>query len=272
MHMNRVHLISGLPRSGSTLLAAIFRQNPRFHAAMSGPVAGMIAALQMNASASEYSGFLDNRTRAKLFRAVFDAYYSDVPDGKVIFDTNRSWTGRMPLLAELLPESRVICCVRELGWIINSIEVMLSRNSMQLSRIFEFKPMLSTYCRAEHLMNPEKGLIGVAWSTLREAWFGAHAKRLIVVRYDSLVNRPIETMQKLYAELGEPYFRHDFDNVKYEASSFDSYLGMPGLHTVRPKVSAPQRQSVIPPDLFGKYADMSFWEDPTSNPHGVVVT
>jgi sulfotransferase len=28
---NGIHFISGLPRSGSTLLAAILRQNPRFH-------------------------------------------------------------------------------------------------------------------------------------------------------------------------------------------------------------------------------------------------
>ena len=35
----KLHFISGLPRSGSTLLAGILRQNPRFHAAMTGPVA-----------------------------------------------------------------------------------------------------------------------------------------------------------------------------------------------------------------------------------------
>jgi len=32
MPMPRYHFISGLPRSGSTLLAAILRQNLRFHA------------------------------------------------------------------------------------------------------------------------------------------------------------------------------------------------------------------------------------------------
>jgi hypothetical protein len=32
---NGIHFISGLPRSGSTLLAAILRQNPHFHATIS---------------------------------------------------------------------------------------------------------------------------------------------------------------------------------------------------------------------------------------------
>ena len=35
------HFISGLPRSGSTMLSAILRQNPRFHAGMSSPVASL---------------------------------------------------------------------------------------------------------------------------------------------------------------------------------------------------------------------------------------
>lgn len=36
------HFISGLPRSGSTLMEAILRQNPRFSAGMSNPVANLI--------------------------------------------------------------------------------------------------------------------------------------------------------------------------------------------------------------------------------------
>jgi len=36
---NQVHFISGLPRSGSTLLCALLRQNPRFSSAVTSPVA-----------------------------------------------------------------------------------------------------------------------------------------------------------------------------------------------------------------------------------------
>jgi sulfotransferase len=49
--MATMHFISGLPRSGSTLLAALLRQNPRFEAGMSGPLSGLFGALlgQMSA-------------------------------------------------------------------------------------------------------------------------------------------------------------------------------------------------------------------------------
>jgi sulfotransferase len=269
--MKRIHFISGLPRSGSTLLAAILRQNPRFHAAMSGPVAGLIAALQVNASAGEYSGFIDNTTRARLLRGVFESYYGDIPEDAIIFDTNRSWTGRVPLLSELFPESKIICCVRDLGWIVNSIEALLRRNPLQLSRIFECKPMMSAYARAEYLMNAERGLIGVAWNTLREAWFGELASRLIVISYDRLVTTPMETLQRLYAELQEQYYPHNFDDVHYEESRYDSFIGLPELHKVRRKVAPVASEPVIPPDLFTRYKDRSFWKQPDANRNGVVM-
>ena len=43
---NGIHFIAGLPRSGSTLLAGILRQNPRFQAGMTSPVGTMFMALQ----------------------------------------------------------------------------------------------------------------------------------------------------------------------------------------------------------------------------------
>jgi sulfotransferase len=39
------HFISGLPRSGSTLLSALLSQNPRFLANMSGTLSGLEGSL-----------------------------------------------------------------------------------------------------------------------------------------------------------------------------------------------------------------------------------
>src|SRR5215831_4561343 len=210
MAISRLHLISGLPRSGSTLLCALLRQNPRFTPAMTSPVASLISAVmpKMN-GASEFAVFFDDQRRRAILRGVFDSYYADVPAADVVFDTNRTWTARAPLLADLYPQARIICCVREVGWIIDSIECMLHKNPLQLSRIFNFQPGGTIYSRVETLMNSDNGLIGLAWTSFREAWFSENAKRLIVVSYDNLASRPEVTMKRLYAELGEPPFQHD---------------------------------------------------------------
>jgi sulfotransferase len=266
-----VHLISGLPRSGSTLLCALLRQNPRFAAAMTSPVASLCSALHQKMCGGEFGVFFDDDKRAVMLRNVFDAYYADRPSDQIVFDTNRSWTSRAALLGQLYPRSRMICCVRDVGWIIDSIERMLAKHPLQLSRMFNFKPGGSVYARIETLMNSEQGLVGLAWSTLREAWFGTESARLIVVPYEHLVREPERTLRRLYEALGETYFAHDFDDVNYDAPDYDTMLGMPGLHKVRQKVEYQDRAPCVPPDVFAKFAHYSFWAKPELNLRGVKI-
>src|ERR1700689_2782805 len=109
-----IHFISGLPRSGSTLLCALLRQNQRFAAAMTSPVVSLVNALLPKMSeGKEFAVFFGDDRRRALLRALFDAYYAHVTAAQVVFDTNRTWTGRVALLADLYPEARIICCVRE---------------------------------------------------------------------------------------------------------------------------------------------------------------
>lgn len=72
--MAAVHFVSGLPRSGSTLLAALLRQNPRFHAGMSGPLAGLFGALLSEMSArNEFSVFIDDAKRERILHGLLDS-------------------------------------------------------------------------------------------------------------------------------------------------------------------------------------------------------
>ncbi len=255
-----MHFISGLPRSGSTLLAGILRQNPRFHAAMTSPVNALcMSTLHKMSGASQFAMFFTDDKRRRLLKGIFASYYAGL-DADVVFDTNRVWTSRTALLAAMYPESRIICCVRDIGWIIDSVERVLRSNPFQTSRLFNFEPGQSVYARAEILMNFESGLVGHAWSCLREAWFGEHASRLVVVDYSALTQRPAEAASAIYAAIGEPPFAHDFENVVYEAEDFDTVLGMPGMHAVKRKVEYKERASCLPPDLFVKHAELQFWK------------
>ena len=268
----KVHFISGLPRSGSTLLAAILRQNPAFRAEMTGPVARLCGVVHETiAGAGEFAVLFDDERCAEMLRGVFDTYYQHVPAGSVVFDTNRTWTGKAALLGRLYPDCRIICCVRDIGWILDSLERLRLRNPLKLSRLYTQPAVGCIYGRVDALMNSEHGLIGSAWSTLREAWFSDAASRLIVIPYDALVRAPERTLRKLYTELGEPFFPHDFQNVVYEASDYDDNLRTPGLHTVRTRVECQERQAVIPPDVFAKYSKSHFWATPELNPRQVMV-
>src|ERR1700730_13697403 len=53
----KFHFISGLPRSGSTLLAAILNQNPRFRAGMTSPLADIMGVVMAEASSKNDFSF-----------------------------------------------------------------------------------------------------------------------------------------------------------------------------------------------------------------------
>jgi sulfotransferase len=270
--MTNIHFISGLPRAGSTLLSALLRQNPRFRAGVASPLAMLCGnLLQHMSGATEFASFFTDERRSAILKAVFAAYYAEAPANRVVFDSNRNWTARTALLSALYPEARLICCVREVSWILDSIERLVRRNALQPSKLFNYRSGNSIYSRVETLMDPEKGLVGLAWSSLREAWFSDSADRLVLVCYDSLARYPREVMSRLYEALGEPSFEHDFDNVVFDEPAYDAELGLPGLHAVRPKVDYRERDTCLPPDLVAKYGEVNFWLNPRLNQRNVLV-
>ena len=268
---NGLHFISGLPRSGSTLLAAILRQNPRFHAGMSSPVGSLFMALQGALSRrNEAAVFIDDGQKRELLRGIFVNYYHSIHPEKLVFDTNRAWCSKLPTLAQLFPRAKVICCVRHVPWIMDSIERLLRRNAFELSGIFGYEATNTVYTRVNRLAVSD-GLVGFAIDALREAFWGEHSDRLILVGYEALVKRPAETLRQIYEFIGEPLFQHDFDNVEYEANEFDLALGTPDLHTVRRRVEWIDRATVLPPELFNRFVNDAFWTVPELNTHNVPV-
>src|SRR5579864_3314032 len=131
----KIHFIAGLPRSGSTLLSAILRQNPCLHASISTPLAEVVSSVVRGISEHEGSVLVSSQQREHMVRALIEAYYAEL-SGKIVFDTNRRWCAMLPLVAALFPEARIICCLRSPSWIIDSVERAVARNPFLVPRLF----------------------------------------------------------------------------------------------------------------------------------------
>jgi sulfotransferase len=260
---NGLHFISGLPRAGSTLLSAILRQNPKFYATMSSPVGGLFQRLHTGMDAPGGFGVLMNDSqREDILRGVFDIYYKDTHPTQLVFDTNRLWCSQMPLLAHLFPKSKVIVCVRELMWVMDSFERIRAKSPLIVSKMFKPRDQATIYTRVNALGNPH-GTVGYAWNAVQEALFGDFDDRLIIIDYEALTRDPQRAMTFLYEQLEMPAFAHDFDNVEFEASEeFDQQIGVPGLHRVSKKVQYSERPTILPPDLVERFSGRNFWRRP----------
>ncbi|MBS69615.1 MAG: sulfotransferase family protein [Pseudomonas sp.] len=260
----RYHFISGLPRSGSTLLSALLRQNPRFHASMSSPVGALVSAnIKLMSSGSEVGLMVDAQQRRRILAGLFDSYHGDRAQD-VVFDTNRMWCAKMPFVADMFPQAKVIACVRDVPWIMDSIERLLQKNPFENTKLFSNESeRMTVYSRMAALARHDR-LIGFPWAALKEAYYGSHASNLLLVDYDLLARAPAQVLRLVYQFVEEPWFDgHDFENVEFDAPEFDEALGIAGMHRIRPKVAFEERATVLPPDIFEKYQDMAFWRNDT---------
>ncbi|MCK9285892.1 MAG: sulfotransferase [Rhodocyclaceae bacterium] len=264
------HFISGLPRSGSTLLSAILRQNPRFHAGVTSPVASFVGTLLGQVGAgSEWSSQVSLEQRRTLLRGLFENYYADIAQ-PVVFDTNRTWSAKLPLLLDLFPSTKVIACVRNVAWVMDSLERLIRANPYENTRLFANDAERGTVHARVDTLAQRTRLVGLPWHALKEGFYSEQGHALLVIDYELLARRPGEVLPLIYKFLGEESFAHDFERLEFDTPDYDVELGLKGMHKVRPSVGFETRTTLLPPDLFRQYAQMSFWLDTKASRANVI--
>ena len=263
--------MSGLPRSGSTLLSAIMHQNPDIYAGPSSPMCGMMFNLEASILASEqYSAFPKPEVLPQTVYGVLEGYYSDTDRPNVI-DKSRSWAiqEHFNVLKRNLPyEPKIILTVRTITDILASFISLVNKNpgspsfmdlEIQARQDFHFyRPVNDIRC--DHLMRP-KGLVddslyGIAFAMLEENRNNFH-----LVEYEDLLHNPNRTLDGIYKFLELPRFEHDLDNIAQELKEDDKVFGLEGMHDVRPSLS-PRKintEKILSPYVLNKYSNMEFW-------------
>jgi len=255
----RFHFISGFPRSGSTLLASILRQNPMFEANISTPVGRIVTdALGAMGPYNEAARYLTKNSRVRILQGIISAYYADTKKD-VVFDNNRRWVANTALLAELYPSSKIICCLRSPAAVVDSFEVLFRKNPTYLSVAYGGKANLTVYERVGAIMASD-GVVGFSLNAFRDAFYGPHRKNLLLVNYDDLCRFPRDIFADLHEALGYEPFEYDFEHIENIPGSedFDNDVATPGLHVLKPKVVYEERTTCLPPDIFNNLPK-PFW-------------
>ena len=260
--MKTYHFISGLPRSGSTLLSSILKQNPRFTAGISDPLASYAASIIRDTNtAVGMDAAVPIEKRREMIRDIFDSFYKH--DNEVCFNTNRGWAASTSLLKDLFPNFKMIVCVRDVPWILDSFEQLNANNPYTIKPLYHHQELGNVHDRCRILMGEIPNFGGYVHGPLinvQQSMFCNEVGQICYVDYETLVRFPKESMKQIYQFLGEPWYEHDFENVEDSYDEFDEQAKISGLHTVRRKVEFQERRSVLPGELWDKYRPMSFWK------------
>lgn len=247
-----IHMISGLPRAGSTLLCNILLQNPKFHATATSGCMDVLFSIRNNwhnlfqHQASPCPQKLKNVTQS-----VLEAYYQDVYR-EVIFDKSRGWLPYIEFIEEVTEtKMKILVPMRPIPDILASMETLYRETSKvkqppgEAKNYFQFQTVKG---RCEYWMRKDQ-VVGLTLDRIKDAISRGYRDRLFFIDFDALTSKPKETVESIYNFLGEPYYNHDFNNVKQVTSEDDEIHGFVNLHTIRSKVEPVKSRAL---EVLGK--------------------
>jgi sulfotransferase len=252
----KYHFITGLPRSGSTLLTSILNQNPKFHSSITDPLAtfvkGMLDTLQSEPGMK--SEFPEER-RVNSIRGMIQGSYLNI-DKSVIFNTNRAWTYLTSQVKHIYPTAKMIVCVRDINWVLDSLETIHRKNPLSPNTVTG-GPGKSVYERCDSHMDTQ-GIVGFPYVGIKQAITGDDRDMLMLIEYNDLVKNTEKIVKAVYEFIGEQYFEHNFNNVEANWDEYDKEIGAP-FHRVRKKIEFNERKNILPPDIQHKFSNMEVW-------------
>jgi len=119
----QIYFISGLPRSGSTLLCNILNQNPRFHATATSGILEIVLAIRNQwENVAELRASPNKIGKTAVINNILHNYVS-VVDRPVYFDKSRGWVAYVELAEAILEKkAKIIVPVRKVTDILSSFE------------------------------------------------------------------------------------------------------------------------------------------------------
>lgn len=220
--------LSGLPRTGSTLLSSILSQNPEIHAEGNSAVCQLMWDMQCSVyrSCNEQltaSNRID--TGIELIKNIPNVYYKDITASTVI-DKCRSWTlpDNVAMLNKYFEHKpKIIVLERPLVEIVKSFVALRQANNWQGDLE---QGLLDDW--SEPIMRSYEG---VKWAKAN------NNGEFLFVQYDDLLNNTKSTIDKLYEFCELESFEHDFNNIVNKHPENDEVYGMLGQHDVRPTIA-----------------------------------
>ena len=230
-----------MPRAGSTLLQNIMAQNPDFYVTPTSGVLELIFGARQNYSNCPEFRAQDDVLMKKAFlafsRAGLEAFFRALTDKPYVIDKSRGWGVHFDLLKLIFDEDpKIICMVRDLRQIFASLEKKFRETPDKHHPMVNHANLACTTTLKRAMTHAQGIPVGLALDRLAEVHQRGWNKQILFIRYEDLTTQPQQTLQKVYAYLGLPEFQHDFEHVSQVTQEDDRVQGVPGFHTIRPRV------------------------------------
>ena len=266
--MKSFFFISGLPRSGSTLLCNILAQNNELF--VSKATSGCHDVLfnvrnKWDKLIEHQAEGVDYEQLKRVLQSVLNSYHST--DKNIVIDKGRGWLSLIEMAEFILGYTpKIIVPVRNISEILSSFE-KLWRNS---TGFFQWDFEQNDYFKAQttegrcDIWSSADQPVGLAYNRVKDAINRGYKNNLLFVEFDQLTSQPAQTLKTVYDYLELPYFQHNFNNVEQYTSEDDQGVHrIPNLHKIKPVVVPVPHDSdkILGKFLVDKYSNLELWRN-----------
>ena len=257
-----LHFIAGLPRSGSTLLTNILKQNPKVHGESVSSLSSIFGSINASWSSMEQNQEYNNvDAKVGVLKSVLQGYYSHI-DRPFVIDKDRGWIPLLPQVEAVLDRKiKVIVCVRNPAEILTSFEKLRKENPLFFTRVdSHLREGSNIASRAYYYAGPE-GAMGLSHRNIKDATTMGYLDRFLFIDYNRFCNSPKSQTKRIYEFLELPKFEHDFEKIVQTEMYNDLANGLPNLHKIKPSLDRTTVNCVeyLGLDLYEQYNREIFW-------------
>jgi sulfotransferase len=245
--MNNVMFLSGLPRSGSTVLANILGMHPEINATPSSSLCATLQAMRNSWSQDAFfKAQLDhnfdemNKKAHRAIQSVIRAWSFD-ENKKLTIDKSRGWLFCAEWLRDVIPDFKMIVTIRDLRDVYTSVERQ-HRKTLLINFPDETNYNLVDV-RANTLFS-NAGVIGGPINAIYNIGdIPDITNNLFIWRYEDFIKDPKNTIDNTFKYLGVEPIEIDFDNLVQNTHESDSHYNMKYPHIVKPSLVDPNKTS-----------------------------
>jgi len=261
--------MSGLPRSGNTLLSSLLSQNKKIKVSGYSVVCDIISNIDEIKTYDKYKNIPDEKSLDNVITSVLDNYYKDWDCEYIIDRGNWGTPKNLHLLKRYFKDDiKIISPVRDFLEVMSS---MLKKYNHVLNKdILHQSERLHSYYIDEieykcDLLMHFDGIMEASLLSVKNLCSEENRKYAKFIEYNDLVDNPQEQLNSIYDFLGiERYTNHQFENISqfYQNSIAynDHYKSVPDLHVLKNTIQKSDTSIDILSDRAKlKYSDFNFW-------------
>ena len=226
--MKKIYFLSGLPRSGSTVLAAILSQNPKIHAtSTSNLLDTLVGTLRAWADSLSTRAQSDQKKEEERIQHVLNnickTQYDDI-DKPIILDKARGWADdtNMRTMSKVLGHKpKIIATVRKVE--------DCAASFVRIAKPKDLDHFLLKDDLIKHLKE--------SYQTFEKGYSFA-PECFLIVDYDDLMNDPQKELKRVHEFLELPEYEYDLnaiDGTNLQEKD-EEIWEVQGLHDVNPKL------------------------------------